>query len=140
MKQRPKQQYICHGCGITFERYVSLATSVHLYCTLKCYQTHRSAGKYTFTCQGCGKVCTAYTPSRPRKFCSHPCFADFKMNAAIAADSLVRYIPNSKCYLKEARAMLKGKNTRGKNKCVVLEGDESYVSSGFPEWLARWED
>ena len=27
------------------------------------------------------------------------------------------------CYLKEARAILEGKNTRGKNKCVKLEGD-----------------
>jgi len=27
------------------------------------------------------------------------------------------------CYLKEARAMLEGKNTRGKNKCVKLAGD-----------------
>ena len=28
------------------------------------------------------------------------------------------------CYLKEARAMLEGKNTRGRNKCVELEGDQ----------------
>jgi hypothetical protein len=27
------------------------------------------------------------------------------------------------CYLKEARAILEGKNTKEKNKCVKLEGD-----------------
>lgn len=28
------------------------------------------------------------------------------------------------CYLKEARAMLQGKDTRGKNRCVKLTGDD----------------
>jgi hypothetical protein len=31
----------------------------------------------------------------------------------------------SRCYLNEARAMLAGKNTAGKNKCVKLPGDEA---------------
>jgi hypothetical protein len=30
----------------------------------------------------------------------------------------------STCYLEEARAMLAGKDTRGKNRCTKLEGDE----------------
>lgn len=32
----------------------------------------------------------------------------------------------SPCHLAEARAMLAGKNTRGKNRCVKLPGDEEY--------------
>jgi hypothetical protein len=31
--------------------------------------------------------------------------------------------PNKECYLKEARAMLKGKHCEGKNRCVKLTGD-----------------
>ena len=138
VKINPKQQYTCYGCGVTFERYVCYA-KVHMYCTSKCYHTHRLKLKYTFTCQRCGKVCTATVPSRPRKFCNQACYAAFNKTKAIAAGHTVRYIPNVKCYLKEAKAILKGLNTRGKNKCTVLEGDENYVSSGFPEWLSRWD-
>jgi hypothetical protein len=35
-----------------------------------------------------------------------------------------RNVNISGCYLKEARAMLAGRNTAGKNKCVKLDGDE----------------
>jgi hypothetical protein len=33
------------------------------------------------------------------------------------------HVPHVTCYLKEAKAILAGKDTRGRNKCVKLVGD-----------------
>lgn len=39
-------------------------------------------------------------------------------------DPILHYMVHRECYLKEAQAMIEGKNWKGKNRCVKLEGDD----------------
>jgi len=54
------------------------------------------------------------------KYCSIQCSKAYKYS-----EQYMKRIPEDKqqCYLKEAHAILQGKNWKGKNKCTKLEGD-----------------
>ena len=83
-----------------------------------------------YTCEQCGKTFKkSRHKTRKRTFCSSECYHEYRRIHAMDVygakykwgkqihDPPIEY---RKCYMKEARAMLQGKNWKGKNKCVEL--------------------
>jgi hypothetical protein len=76
-----------------------------------------------WVCDGCREVTHQPYPVFRRHgldFCMRICYDLYR-------ERLIRELPGrneiSKCHQKEAKAMLQGLNTTGKNKCVKLNGD-----------------
>ena len=71
------------------------------------------------------------TASLKRKWRCPKCgkqFVDYVVDlddpkTVVAMKARSHYTENASCYLAEARAMLKGKNTTNKNRCTKLQGD-----------------
>jgi DNA-directed RNA polymerase subunit RPC12/RpoP len=84
--------------------------------------------KKMYRCSRCGAEFVRQSTlvlGRKHLFCSRECFGESMRKVpgcrVYYQDIL---IPNYNCYKKEARAILEGKNTAFKNKCVKLPGDE----------------
>lgn len=91
---------------------------------------HRKIQYAPRKCAQCGNE---FIPTNnAQRFCNVLCRPEYpKHESAISRlvktgeslDKVDFFESHADCYLKEAHAMLKGKNTAGKNRCVKLEGD-----------------
>ena len=112
----PKMKFKCSGCGKEFEAASWDRVNKNAFCSRECWIESRTCTKAGGDQQ---RAWSAYNNLAlvdiPETF-RHP-----RRHRGIPKRPLDRVI--SACYLKEARAMLAGKDTRGKNRCTKLEGD-----------------
>ena len=112
------------ACGKEFERNSwRLKRSKLHFCSNECRKEYYL--KIKINCKNCGKEFEVPFHQKNRKFCSRDCYCFFEFGTIIEKGKR-RLLPNrivSTCYMKEARAILEGKNWRGKNKCTKLIGD-----------------
>jgi hypothetical protein len=107
----PKILMRCAGCGKEFYDYPSQHTGKKIFCTNACH-----LGNGARLTSGTG---SQYVRQAWRAFNRMPMELD---TISVPGRGAVR-VNHATCYLKEARAILEGKNTKEKNKCVKLEGD-----------------
>lgn len=137
--KRRVQVFKCDYCGIKFERRPSQKHGEKNYCSKECYALGRHFSSYhTYTCATCGEEFGRYASEVHSKnvYCSKECFRELlkekrgpRKNWDYRSERMKNFgsIPKDlrSCYLKEARAMLEGKDTYGKNKCVELPEESS---------------
>lgn len=122
----------CPGCGNYFEREYNYHYHKRAFCSRECVRANgmgRSKGgsdlkmvaawrKYKVFLEADDNP--YFTDETPRK-------GDALLIVSTSRGLYNRIedvpIPHAECYLKEARAMLKGKNWQGKNRCIKLAGD-----------------
>ncbi len=145
----PKIKFKCAGCGKEFEDYASNRRDKAVYCSRNCpgrhltpetrakmskslreyYLTHSDtnetrakksiAGKLNARKRNLERGVIGKAGRAWKIFNKMP----FDIESVAVSGRMVG-IPHAACYLKEARAMLQGKDTRGKNRCQKLIGDD----------------
>lgn len=100
--------YLCNECGKKFQRDASQVHDHHVFCSASCSRAFHAIGSNV---------------ARAWKIFSR-IESDY-WNIPSEKEKFYAISPKKRsCYVKEARAMLEGKNWRGKNRCVKLLGDE----------------
>lgn len=83
--------------------------------------------KIKFKCAKCGKEFEDWICNHPfaNAYCSRECAGKKLPPDVLVVSGRGRvHVDHAACYLKEARAILAGKDTRFKNRCQKLPGDE----------------
>ena len=112
-----KQTFTCPVCGKEFFDYYT-----RVYCSRVCKAESMKREKSTYTCKQCGKEFQRHPSNVHFKnvYCSRECFAGSQLRGGCSSSLYKLPIEKRRCYMKEARAIISGKNTYGKNKCVDL--------------------
>ena len=113
----PKMKFKCSGCGKEFEAASWARVNKNAFCSWACWIKSRTCAKVGDAQQRAWKAYNHLIPADVPGTFRHP-----RRHRGIPKRPLDRVI--SACYLKEARAMLAGKDTRFKNRCQKLPGDD----------------